>query len=414
MRLFNRRNLILFLVLAGLVAALYLWRHLGSSVLTVRVTRIQTGNLVQTFRTNGVVEPVEFQEVRAESPGRVVQARVRAGERVRAGQSLAQLDDHDFRVAVAQARSQVYEAEQSLAKLRSAGTLEQLDAQIAQARADADLAALNLRRDELLVKQKAISQMEYEETATANQKAVERLAALKKERQAQADRLQPLAEDEAKARRDQARAALRSAEVRLRAAQVPAPIAGTVLAKPPRAGTLLNPGDLLAKVGDAERLQVRAFIDQPDYSSVRIGSPVRITSNGFPGESWQGQVVSLSAELTSIGKRVVGEAVCSIDEGPSRLPVNSNVDLTFTSREVRDAQLAPIDAVFQTDGRSYVYVVSGGRLRRREVQVGPSNTQFIVIKAGLEASDMILNDLEVRPQEGMSVEPRLVTGESTP
>jgi multidrug resistance efflux pump len=414
MRLFNRRNLILFLVLAGLVVALYLWRHLGSSVPSVKVARIETGNLVQTFRTNGVVETVEFREIRAEFASRVVQVRVREGERVRTGQSLAQLDDRDLRVAVAQARAQVYGAEQSLAKLRSAGTLEQLDAQIAQARADADLAASNLRRDELLVKQKAISQMEYEETAAADKKAVARLAALEKERQAQADRLQLLAEEEAKARRDQARAALQSAEARLRAAQVPAPMAGTVLAKPPRAGTLVNPGDLLAKVGDAEHLQVRAFIDQPDYSSVRIGSAVGIASNGFPGEIWQGKVAALSAELTTIGKRVVGEAVCSINEGSSHLPPNSSVDLTFTSREVRDAQLAPIDAVFQIDGRSYVYVVSDGRLRRREVQVGPSNTQFIVIKEGLGPNDLIFDDLEVRPQEGMSVEPGRVTRESIP
>ncbi len=414
MRLFNGRNLILFFVLAGLVAALYLWRRLGSSAPVVNVVRLQTGRLVQTFRTNGVVEPVEFREVRAEFASRVLQVRVEEGERVRAGQSLAQLDDRDVRVAVAQARAQLYEAEQSLARLRSAGTLEQLDAQIAQARADADLAASNLRRDELLVKQKAISQLEYEETAAANKKAEGRLEALEKERRAQASHLQPLAEDEAKARRDQAQAALQSAEARLRAAQVPAPMAGTVLAKPPRAGTLVSPGDLLAKVGDIEHLQVRAFVDQPDYSSLRVGSPVKITSNGFPGESWQGKVKSLSAELTTIGKRVVGEALCSIDQGPSRLPVNSSVDLTFTSREVSEAQLAPIDAVSQTGGRSYIYVVSNGRLRRREVQVGPSNTQFIVIKEGLGPDDLIFDDLEVRPQEGMSVEPRLVSGESAP
>jgi len=403
MRLFNRRNLVLLLALTALVVGLYLWRRLGGSVVTVTVARARTGNLVQTFRTNGVVEPAEFREVRAEFPSRVIEVLAREGEDVRAGQSLAQLDDRDLRAALAQAHSQLLEADQALAKLRDAGPLNQLEAEIAQAKADLPLAESNLRRNETLLKQKAISQLEFEESQAAYQKAAERLAALEKQRKAQVDRLGPLAEDEAQARVEQARVLLANAESRLRTATVPAPLPGTVLVKPPRPGTIVNVGDLLAKVGKTDQLQVRAFIDQPDFSSIQAGSSVQITSNGFPGETWQGKVVSMSAELTTIGKRVVGEALCAVLEGRSRLPVNSNVDLTFTSREVHDVLLAPVDAVFQMDSRSYVYVVSGGRLHLREVQVGASSTESIVIKSGLQASEMVLNDLEVRPQEGMRV-----------
>ncbi len=97
-----------------------------------------------------------------------------------------------------------------------------------------------------------------------------------------------------------------------------------------------------------------------------------ISSTGFPGESWGGQVKSLSAELSTIGRRAVGEAICAITLGEQRLPVNSNVDLTFTSRELSRVLLVPMDAVFQVEGRNYVYVVNNGRLQLREVQVGPA------------------------------------------
>jgi multidrug resistance efflux pump len=403
MRLFNRRNLALLLTLTAVVVGLYLWRRLGSSVITVKVTRARTGNLVQTFRTNGVVEPAEFREVRAEFPSRVIEVLVREGEDVRAGQSLAQLDDRDLRAALAQAHSQLLEAEQALARLRDAGPRSQLEAEIAQAKADLALAESNLRRNERLLKQKAISQLEFDQSQAAHQKAAEHVAALEKQRSVQVDRLGPLAEEEAKARVEQARVMLANAESRLRAATVPAPIPGTVLIKPPRPGTIVNVGDLLSKVGTTDQLQVRAFIDQPDFSSIHVGSPVQITSNGFPGETWQGEVVSMAAELTTIGKRVVGEALCAVGQGRSLLPVNSNVDLTFTSREVRSVLLVPVDSVFQMDSRSYVYIVSGGRLHLREVQVGPSSTDSIVIKSGLQENELILNDLGVRPHEGMRV-----------
>jgi HlyD family secretion protein len=405
MKLFTRRNLILFLVLPGLILSLYIWRRLASSVVSVKVARARMGNLTQSFRTNGIVEPVEFREVRAEFASQVLKVLVAEGERVRAGQSLAQLDDRDLRAALAQARSQLLEAEQALAKLGAGGVLSQLEAQIAQSQAEVDLATSNLRRDETLLKQRAISQLDYDQSLAAYKKASDHLAALEKQRDAQVRDLDPLAQDEAKARVEQARVVVQNAESRLGAASVPAPIAGTVLVKPPRPGTPVNVGDLLAKVGNTDQLRVRAFIDQPDFSSIQVGSPVRITSSGFPGERWQGKVLSLSAELSTVGKRVVGEALCSVADGQHRLPVNSNVDLTFTSSELRNVLLVPVDAVFQMEGRNYVYVLSGGRLHLRGVQAGASSTDFIIIRGGLQENDMVLDDLEVRPREGLRVVP---------
>jgi multidrug resistance efflux pump len=406
MKLFNRRNLILFLALVALVFGLYFWRRFDNPVVSVKAAKARVGNLTQTFRTNGVVEPAEFREIHAEVPTRVLEVLVKDGEAVRAGQPLARLDDRDLRAAVAQARSQLFEAEQALAKVRAGATLAQLDAQIAQARADAELTAATQKRNDTLLKQKAISQLEFDESAAAYQKARENLAALQKQRDTQAQRLSPLAEDEARARLEQARVMLQNAEGRLKSAEVPAPMDGTVLTKPPRPGTMANVGDLLAKVGDTDHLLVRAFVDQPDFSAIHVGSPVQITSNGFPGETWKGEVSSLSAELTTIGKRVVGEALCSIQEGRYRLPVNSNVDLTFTSREISGVLLAPVDSVFQIENRNYVYLVEDGKLHLREVQVGPSNADSIVIRSGLQANEVVLNDLEVRPREGLKVSPR--------
>jgi HlyD family secretion protein len=407
MKLFSHRNLILFLVLPALaIVGLYLRSRLGGSVTAVRVTRARLGDFTQAFRTNGVVESVNFREIRAEFPGQMMAVLVKEGDHVRAGQPLARLDDREARAELAQARSQLYEAEQGLAKTHSAEPLRQVRAEIAQAKAERDLAASILHRDEILVNQRAISQSEFDEASAASEKASEHLAALERQRDTLSRELDPLAQKEAEARLEQARVGLQNAETRLKQAQVPAPIDGTLLVKPPRPGTLINLGDLLGEVADIEHLQVRALIDQPDFSSIQVGSPVLIASNGFPGETWHGAVVSLSAALTTVGRRIVGEAICSIDRGNYRLPVNSNVDLTFTSRELHNVLLLPVDAVVQRGVRNYVYTVNGGQLRLSEVKVGPSNADSIVINAGLRPDEMVLDDLGVRPREGLRVEPR--------
>jgi HlyD family secretion protein len=406
MKLFSRRNLILVLVLLGAVIGLYVRSRVGSSVVTVKVARATIGDLVQTFRTNGVVEPIQFQEIHAEFSGRVAAVLAHQGDRVRAGQSLARLESYDALVELARARSDLLEAEQTLAKVESGTAQKELDARIAQAKTDLALADSNRRRDETLLRQRAISQLEADESSVAYQKATQQLAALESERKVQSERLAGLSEESARARVEEARVRLGAAEARVKAMEVPAPLSGTVLVEPTRAGTLVNAGDILAKVGDITRLQIRAFIDQPDFSSIQTGSPVRITSNGFPGETWQGNVTSLSAQLTTMGKRVVGEALCSVEEGRDPLPVNSNVDLTFTSRELHHVLLAPVEAVVQKDNRNYVYVVEAGVLRLREVQTGPSNADSVVVRNGLEPNQMVLDDLEVQPRDGMRVTPR--------
>jgi HlyD family secretion protein len=406
MKLFSRRNLILVLVLLAVVIGLYVRSRVGRSVVEVKVARATTGDLVQTFRTNGVVEPIQFQELRAEFPGRVVAVLAHQGDRVRAGQSLARLESQDARVELARARSDLLEAQQGLAQAESGSAREQLDARIAQAQTDLALADSNRRRDETLLKQKAISQLEFDESSAAYEKATQQLATLEQERKVQVERLSGLSKGSAQARVAEARARLAAAKARVKATEVPAPLSGTVLVEPPRAGTLVNAGDMLAKVGDITRLEIRAFIDQPDFSSIQAGSPVRITSNGFPGENWQGSVTSLSAELTTLGKRVVGEALCSVEDGRDPLPINSNVDLTFTSRELHGVLLIPVDAVLQKDNRNYVYVVEAGILHLREVETGASNADSVVVRRGLEPNQMVLNDLEVQPSDGMRVTPR--------
>ena len=99
-------------------------------------------------------------------------------------------------------------------------------------------------------------------------------------------------------------------------------------------------------------------------------------------------------------------AAAAVPAAQRRLPVNSNVDLTFTSSEISDALLVPVEALFQRDGRNYAYVVESGKLRVREVQIGASNAQFTVLRGGLKENETVLNDLNIQPTEGLRVTPR--------
>ena len=57
-----------------------------------------------------------------------------------------------------------------------------------------------------------------------------------------------------------------------------------------RAGSYVSPGDLVANVGQAGRLRVRVYVDEPELGRVAVGQPVTITWDALPGQSWPGKV----------------------------------------------------------------------------------------------------------------------------
>ena len=49
----------------------------------------------------------------------------------------------------------------------------------------------------------------------------------------------------------------------------------------------------------------------------------------------------------------------------------------------------PIDAVFAKDGRHVCYVAEHGRLQARDVELGPSSADHVVVERGLGPGDRV-------------------------
>jgi multidrug efflux pump subunit AcrA (membrane-fusion protein) len=53
------------------------------------------------------------------------------------------------------------------------------------------------------------------------------------------------------------------------------------------------------------------------------------------------------------------------------------------------ALFVPLEAVFEKEGRSFCYLIQGGRAAPREVVLGPSNADFVVVESGLRKGDRV-------------------------
>lgn len=251
-----------------------------------------------TIRLSGNIEVTEV-EASFRIPGRVISILVAEGDTVRAGDTIARLDDTELRSEEAMRAAEVGSAAATLAELE-AGTLpEEIAAgaaAVSGAQAEADRLRSDLARQRELLAREVISQREYEATEAAARiaqgrltEAQQRLALLR-----QGPRRERI--DSARARLDQAAAGLDLVHTRLDYTVLTAPASGMVLTKRIEAGEYVAAGTPVLTIGDLGNAWLRAYLDETDLGRVRFGQPVRIFSDSFRDRVFAGTITFISSE----------------------------------------------------------------------------------------------------------------------
>lgn len=248
---------------------------------------------------NGVVEPAEREvRVAGASPGRIARIPVHEGDRVRAGDALAELESGPERAALAAAEAEVALSEAELARARRGSRAEDLDAAEAEAeaaRARASLSAQVLARIENLARTGAATPDERDRAR--RQSEVDGATARQVEARRRAARNGSRPEDiaiavarlrAALARRDQSRANVERLTIR-------APADAEVLVLKYRVGEYYSPsGDPLAVLGDTRVLRARIDVDEREIARIQLGANAFVSADAFPGRRFAGRVVDIA------------------------------------------------------------------------------------------------------------------------
>jgi HlyD family secretion protein len=386
----NKRVLQIGGLIAAAVLLLAAFASLRGSEVAVRATHARRENISSTISTNGKAEPVQNFEAHAPLATTVKRLLVHEGDRVRPGQLLLQLDDAEARAQAARALTRLRAAEAALKAVQSGGTQEELltiRAELVKARTEAEAARRNLEAMRRLQQRGAASAAEVEEAENRLKRAQAQVTLLE---QKQTGRYSPAEIARVKAEQAEAQAAYAAAQDLLRQTNIRSTLTGTVYYLPVRQGAYVNPGDLLVQVADLSKMQVRAFVDEPEIGRLQQGQRVTITWDALPGRTWEGTLTRLPTTVTSRGPRTVGEITCHIENPDRKLLPNVNVNVVVTTAQHQNALTVPREAVRQDDdGRRYVYEIVGEHLQRREVQTGLSNAMRVEITSGLSDNALV-------------------------
>ncbi len=399
----RRWGIVIGLTVAVVVLAAFVSLH--RSQVAVRVGRADRETITESIATNGKIEALNNFEAYAPMATTAKKIYVQQGSWVKPGQLLLQLEDANARSQAARAQAQLKGAEADINAVENGGTKDELLTTrnaLVRAQADRDAAQRNLQAMQRLLQSGAASQAEVDTAQSRLQIAEANVQLLQ---QKLSGRYSQQEVGHVESQQAEARASLAAAQELLRSSNIAAPRAGMVYSLPVRQGAFVNPGDLLVQVADLHKVQVRAFIDEPEIGKLRKGQLVEVTWDAIPGRVWQGTLESLPTTVVQRGTRMVGEVTCVVDNSDLKLLPNTNISVAVVIARQQDALTVPREAVHQDAKGQFVFQVADGELQRRDVNTSIENLTRIQVTSGLADNAVLaLGALNMQSlREGMPV-----------
>ncbi|MFQ5449296.1 MAG: efflux RND transporter periplasmic adaptor subunit [Nitrospinaceae bacterium] len=353
----------------------------------------------EVIRLSGNIEVTDA-EVSFKIGGRVKERRVKEGETVRAGQTVARLESEDQAHEVEIRRSEVRAAEADLAELLAGSRPEEIaqaeaavekaraaldellagsrpeeiaasEATVQRAKADMENLAIELKRYKKLFEDGVVSAETYDKARTnfkmaqAQVRQTEELLRMAREGPRKEDIDQARAAlrevqeryalikkgprkekiDQARARLEKAKASLALAQTQLGYTQVVSPLSGVVLSENIEPGEYVVPGTPVVTVADLGNVWVRGYINETDLGRVKVGQTAQVTSDTYPGKVYSGVVsfIASQAEFTPKNVQTEKERV--------KLVYRVKVDIRNPNMELKPGM--PVDVeIFLTENTS--------------------------------------------------------------
>lgn len=270
---------------------------------------LRKGPAATRLSVSGTIEVVSV-EASFKVPGRIKSRLVDEGAMVQAGQVLALLEPEDLSHDVARLKADAAVMRAGLAELEAGSRKEEIaQAQAALARAEAEATRLDkeYRRDQVLFAREVISQRQLDASRTAFETSQAAAREAREELTLVRKGPRPERIDQARGRLREAEAALAQADTRLGYATLTAPLSGLVLAKHAEPGELLAAGAPIVTIGNIADTWLRAYIPETELGRVKVGQPVLIKVDTYPGKSFRGTVSFISPEAEFTPKNVQTE-----------------------------------------------------------------------------------------------------------
>ena len=357
----------------------------------VQVTAVTQEPIRHIVAGDGILFPQDQTGVMPNISKPVLKFYANRGDHVKQGQLLAVLESRDLAAAVANAKSQVSQAELNLHTVEMATVPEALvkaetDVQSDTQQLDAAQKLLDSQTE--LFRQGALAGRRVDEARVQFVSAKAQLQAAQEHLRAlnsvgKGDQIST-----ARAQVQTAQAQLQAADAQLGYAEIHSPRSGVVADRPIYEGEMAVPGTPLITVVDISRVVARVNIPQNQGNLVKVGQPAEvIQSDG--GQQVPGKVIVVSpaTDANSTTLQVWVQA-----ENPGeRLKPGSSVHVKVITEQFKNATTVPAAAILPGEtGGNAVLVIIDSVAHRRPVELGVREGDRVQIRNGCRPGEEVV------------------------
>jgi len=330
----------------------------------VHVVKVTKEDLKVHIKAIGSVVPLNTVTVRSRADGQLLRILFEEGQRVKAGDVLAEIDPATYKVRVDQAE----------------GILQETRAQLKNAEED-------LRLYERLIEQKSIAKQQFDK----QQALVEQLRGTLKNHTGQLD----------------------DARLQLSYTRITAPITGRLGLRRVDVGNLVKTGDAngLVTITQTQPIAVSFTIPENQLVAVRGAyMAAEKSASTLPVEAWDRSEQSLLAtgKLTTLDNQIDASTgtlrmKAQFDNADDSLFPNQFVNARLHLNTLDGAVTIPIDAVQYGSKGTYVYVVEEGKANMRPIKLGSLEGARTSVLEGLTEGEQVVLEGIDRLWEGKDV-----------
>lgn len=374
------------LLLAGIVFAARGWLGGTASIdgERLRIAEVTRGDLVRDIAADGRVISANSPTLYAVAGG-VVTLKVVAGDQVKKGQPLAEIDSPELRSKLAQEQTTLagLEAEASRATLDASVTRANAQKALDQAEIERQAAERNLQRYQRGFDGGAVPQVDVMEAQDNLRKSEIAVAHARKDLGLQGQGAGLDARNK-HLLADRQRAVVVEVQRQVDALTLRAPFDGQVgqIQAVQRSNVAINAPVL--SVVDLSVFEVEIKVPESFARDLAIGMPATLTSNGAP---FPGAISAVSPEVVN------GEVVTRLrfsEKQPPGLRQNQRLSARITMDTRRNVLMVERGPFVEQGGGRYAYVMDGSTAVRRPVQLGVNSLSAVEVLGGLQAGDKVV------------------------
>ncbi|MEH2093890.1 efflux RND transporter periplasmic adaptor subunit [Nostoc sp.] len=377
----------------------------ASTIPSVNVMTPRRATGVSNLELPGSVVALNQTTVYARSTGYLRRWYADIGDRVRAGQLLAEIDSPDIDQQVLQAKAELIQAQANV--LQSRASLAKGVSDLKQARANLLIARQSWERWQVLVKQGAVAQQDADTKYAAYQANLANVEAAQN----------TISSDSANVKVAQANAYAIQANFQRNTIlqsykKVTAPFAGIVTARNVNTGVLITSGNGSTNTGNTSLYTIAAYdalnvnVNVPQSSSALLntGQTAQITVRELPQRVFTGKVVRTSNAIDPNTRTLLTQL--KIDNLDGALRPGMYASVKFAINRTNPPFVVP-DSVLVIDakGTQVATITKNQTVHYQKVGVGRDYGTEVEITSGLTGNESLIANPTVDETEGLRVQP---------